>query len=135
MVEKTPEPEREPIGKQEGMPEQARPETKESLRREKTEDRERKERLSEEEQVVREQLEREIEKMKLTPELQEEAIKQAQGVQALQAKAKLEKLLAIAEEKGISFAVKVVKSMNDPYMLDVFHDTLARDELHKKFSR
>lgn len=131
-MEKTSEPEREPTEKQEGIPEQARPETKGLSDREKIEGRER---LTKEEQVVREELEREVAKMELTPELHKEAKKQAQGIQALQAKAKLQKLLAIAQEKGISFAVGVVKSMNDPYILDVFHDTLARDELHKKFPR
>ena len=46
------------------------------------------------------------------------------------AEAKVEKLVAIAIEKGVPYAVKVARQVEDYYSLDEFHDKLLTDELH-----
>ena len=88
----------------------------------------------EQEKEIQKQLRREIEMMELTPELQKEAVQKAKKIEFLGEKEKLEHLLIIAEEKGVEFAVRVAKEMNDPYVLDIFHDMLAKEGFYKKFS-
>ncbi|MDQ1284178.1 MAG: hypothetical protein QG620_526 [Patescibacteria group bacterium] len=43
---------------------------------------------------------------------------------------KIEKLVTLAEMKGIPHAVKVARHMEDNYVLDEFHDRLLGEELH-----
>ena len=88
---------------------------------------------AEEKEAIRQQIKREIEMMELTPELQDEAAKKAKKIEFLGEKEKLEHLLAIAEERGLVFAIDVAKNMNDPYVLDILHDILIREGLYKKF--
>ena len=47
-------------------------------------------------------------------------------------KGKLKELLDIGEEKGLSHAIEKAKQSNDPFLLDVFHDILAKDGSYKK---
>ena len=44
-------------------------------------------------------------------------------------------LLQIARDKGVIFAIQLVRKMNEPYLLDVFHDTLAREGFYKKMAQ
>ena len=46
---------------------------------------------------------------------------------------KIRKLLLVAKEKGVVWAVNVAKKMDDPYMLDLLHDALAKEGFYKKF--
>jgi len=46
------------------------------------------------------------------------------------AEGKIEKLVGLAMEKGVVYAVKVARHMEDNYTLDEFHDRLLADELH-----
>ncbi len=99
---------------------------------------ERKERKPEEkeaERVIREKLAKEIEEMKIPPELAVEARKKAKKIKDLDQKGKLKRLLELAQDKGVSFAVEVAKDMKDPFILDVFHDILAKEGLYKKFKK
>ena len=116
-------PEKEKIGER----------VEEELYVEKKEELEKRELLSEQEKIVREKLEKEVELMDLDPELKQEAEKKAEQIKFLGKKGKLKRLLDLAEEKGVIFAVKVAKDMKDPYTLDAFHDILAREGLYKKF--
>lgn len=50
-------------------------------------------------------------------------------------KEKIKKLLLIAEEKGVIYAVNMAKKMDDPYILDLFHDALAEQGFYKKFKK
>jgi len=43
----------------------------------------------------------------------------------------LKSLVDLAFEKGVYYATEVVKNLDNPFMLDEFHDVLV-DELHKK---
>jgi len=107
----------------------------EELYKEKREELKERELLIEKERAIREKLKEETAKMELIPNLREEAKEKAIQIRSLDKKGKLQRLLDIAEEKGVTFAMGVVKSMKDPYILDAFHDILARDELYKKFKK
>ena len=87
---------------------------------------EKKEVAAVQEKTIEEQLRREIAMMELSPELQEEAIKKPKKIEFLGEKEKLERLVALAEEKGSVFAVRVAKEINDPHILDNFHDVLIK---------
>ncbi len=78
------------------------------------------------EKTIEEQLRREIAIMELSPELEKEAIKKAKKIEFLGEKEKLERLVALAEEKGPVFAIRVAKEINDPHILDNFHDVLIK---------
>ena len=119
----------------EPVPEKIGERVVEELYVEKKEELEKRELLSEREKIIREKLEREIATMELSPEMTEEAKKKAKQIKALDVKGKLKQLLDLAEEKGVAFAIGVAKDMKDPYLLDIFHDILARNELYKKFAK
>jgi len=87
------------------------------------------------EKAVREKLKKEIDELTVSPELTVEAKKKAKKIKDLDQKGKLKRLLELAEEKGVSFAVQVAKSMKDPFILDLFHDILAKEGLYKKFKK
>lgn len=59
-------------------------------------------------------------------EIDAEIASQEQGVEA-----KVNNLVNIAMQKGVTHAVKVAKHLDDNYMLDSFHDKLMTDELHE----
>ena len=80
-----------------------------------------------------ETLRREIELMNLDPNLQQEAVTKAKKIQILAEEERLEELVKMAREKGVIFAVKTAQSMNDPYMLDMLHDLLAKNGYYKEF--
>lgn len=68
---------------------------------------------------------------------------QNQGVQnddviALQkeeAVGKIKKLLTVASTKDLYAAVELAKQTKDPYLIDLFHDILAKDQLYLKFKK
>ncbi len=96
---------------------------------------EKKEVLTEREKIIKEKLKREIELMKFSPKAQQKINFKAQKIKTLDAKGKITKLLDLAQVYGISFAVKVAQKLDDPYILDVFHDILAKDGFFKKFKK
>ena len=55
------------------------------------------------------------------------AAEKAKKIQTLGEEEKIEHLLEITKDKGIAFAVRVAKQMNDPYVLDTFHDILVKE--------
>ncbi len=71
-------------------------------------------------------------KLRASPTLEEEAKEQAQKIKSLALDEKLKKLLGLVSEKGIVFSVRVAKEINDPYLMDAFHDILIRDGYYKK---
>ncbi|MEK7061800.1 MAG: hypothetical protein AAB957_00895 [Patescibacteria group bacterium] len=85
-----------------------------------------------EEAITREALEREIAKMELDDSLKEEANQKVSIIQTLDEAEKIEHLLEITKEKGIAFAVSVAQKMNDPHILDTFHDILIKEWAHYK---
>lgn len=91
--------------------------------------------ISPDEKAVADELRKEIEIMELDDNLKDEAEKKAKKIEFLGEKEKLEHLLEIAREKGVVFAIQVAKRMNEPYLLDIFHDILAREGYYKDFTK
>ena len=89
--------------------------------------------ISQDEKIVSEELKREIELMEVEDNMKKQAEQKANKIQFLADDDKLKKLLEIAREKGVLFAIKVAKSMNDPFILDTLHDALAREGYYQKF--
>lgn len=85
------------------------------------------------EKLVSDELRREIEMMELDDNLKEEAKKKAEKISFLGEDKKIEHLLEIAKNKGVLYAIQVCKKMNDAYLLDIFHDVLAREGYYKEF--
>ncbi len=83
--------------------------------------------------AISQELRREIELMEIEPDLKEHALEKAQKIRLMAQDDKLQNLLDMAKQKGVVFAIKVAQSMNDPYILDTFHDLLAREGLYKDF--
>ena len=94
---------------------------------------EKREIVSDEVNLIREELEREVEMMKLDETLKKAAEVKAKAIGSLGDEEKIEHLFKIAREKGLSFAIKTAKDMNDPYILDTFHDILAKGGYYEKF--
>ena len=91
--------------------------------------------ISEDDKIVSAELRREIEMMELDDNTKVEAEKKAEKIEFLGEKEKIEHLLQMAREKGITFAIQVARKMNEPYLLDILHDTLANEGLYKQFAK
>ena len=90
---------------------------------------------SREDELVREEIKREIEIMNQDENLKKESESKAKKIQVLGEEEKIEHLFKIAKEKGVAYAVKIASNMNDPYILDIFHDVLVREGLWKRFEK
>jgi hypothetical protein len=90
---------------------------------------------SQQEKLVSSELMREIELMEADENAKGQAKKKAEKIQFLGEEEKIEHLLQIAKEKGVAFAIQVARKMNDPYLLDVFHDVLAKEGYYKNFTK
>ena len=71
--------------------------------------------------------------MELDDKAKSEAEAKAEKIDFLCEKEKIERLLDIAREKGLVFAIQVARKMNEPYLLDILHDTLAQEGFYKDF--
>ena len=89
--------------------------------------------LGHEKKKLREELEKEIEKVQLSPQARVQAQKEAEEIKKQTVQGKIRHLLDLAQAQGLAYAVEVARKMNDPYLLDLFHDTLAKEGLFKKF--
>lgn len=95
---------------------------------------EKKENLSDD-RIVSAELRREIEMMELDDKLKEEAQKKAEKIEFLGEKEKIGHLLDLARQRGVVFAIQVARRMNEPYLLDILHDTLAQEGFYKDFTK
>lgn len=86
-----------------------------------------------EDKSTREKIKEQIESIDLDDALTVQAQTHANDLKSQQAQVKIQSLLQIAQKKGVVFAVHVAKKMNDPYLLDMFHDALAQEGYYKKF--
>ncbi|MEK7510461.1 MAG: hypothetical protein AAB567_02840 [Patescibacteria group bacterium] len=74
-----------------------------------------------------------------TPQLPQEEEKEAKSyaeqMEGVAPEGKLERLLSLAETKGLVFVNKVIANMEsrDAFIVDKFHDTLAQDARFKRF--
>ena len=67
--------------------------------------------------------------------MKKESENKSKQIQFLGEEEKIKHLLDIAKQKGVIFALKVANNMNDPYVLDIFHDVLVREGLWKRFEK
>lgn len=80
-----------------------------------------------EEKFAREALTREVQLMEMDENFKKEAQKKAREIQYLAEEDKIEHLLTVAKEKGVVLAVALATNMNDPFILDMLHDILAKE--------
>ncbi|MSU54748.1 MAG: hypothetical protein EXS48_02890 [Candidatus Staskawiczbacteria bacterium] len=80
-----------------------------------------------------EKIKAQIENMVLGDDAKIQVQTHSNDFQSLEATGKIEKLLQLTKQKGVIFAVAVAKKMNDPYVLDTLHDTLAKEGYYKEF--
>lgn len=85
-----------------------------------------------EDELVVSELRKEIDMMELDDKAKAEAEKKAKKIEFLGEKEKIEHLLEMARKKGVLFAIQVARKMNEPYLLDILHDTLAQEGFYKK---
>jgi hypothetical protein len=91
--------------------------------------------ITSEEKIIREEIRQELDLMSQDENLKKESENKAKQIQVLGEEEKIENLLKLAKEKGVAYAVKVAQDMNDPYILDIFHDVLVREGMWKKFEK
>jgi len=89
--------------------------------------------ILQDEKVIAEELRREIELMDVDDNLKKQAEQKAGKISFLAEDEKLKKLLEIAREKGLVFAIQVAKKMNEPFLLDTLHDALAKEGYYQNF--
>ena len=85
------------------------------------------------EKIVSAELKREIEMMQLDPAMSKDAEVQREKIEYLGEQEKIEHLLTMAREKGLVFAIQIARKMNEPYLLDVLHDTLSKEGFYRDF--
>ncbi len=72
---------------------------------------------------------------KFTPltEKEQEEVEMREKEKELLVKDKIKNLLNLAEEKGLERSIKEAEKENDPFLLDVYHDVLAKEAAYKRF--
>lgn len=87
------------------------------------------------EKKIEKELMQEVELMRADPNLTDQAAAKSKKIGFLGEKEKIEHLLQIAKEKGVEAAIRVVKEMNDPYLLDRLRDMLAESDYYQNFKK
>jgi hypothetical protein len=84
-----------------------------------------------EQQAGVEELQKEIEKVSTIGAIS--AIKKGDiQIKNLDTNGKIARLLDLAKEKGVDFAINVAKGLDDPYLLDILHDKIIEKGIHKE---
>ncbi|MCX6761133.1 MAG: hypothetical protein NTZ84_03490 [Candidatus Nealsonbacteria bacterium] len=123
--------------KPEFQPEKSRESLIEDIYRKKGEELAEKESIQERERVELENIREEVARAEeAKPEIVESAKKEAGQIDHIGGKeVKLKRLLDVAEEQGLIFAVAVAQKMEDHFILDIFHDILIKEGFYKKFKK
>lgn len=74
-----------------------------------------------------------IEAMDVPEDVKAQLKTHASDLSDLGAEQTIQSLLSLAKSKGVVFSVNVARQMNDPYILDTFHDALAKEGYYKEF--
>ena len=85
--------------------------------------------------IVLEELRREVDRMEEDENAKINAEKEKEKISFLGEEEKIKHLLQLAREKGVAFAIQVARKMNEPFLLDILHDTLASEGYFKDFSK
>ena len=99
---------------------------------EKKQELEKKKEVRPEKEIIKEVIRKKVEEStqpKTTPRLQKVVIKKASQIKKRPKERQIELLTDLTFEKGIIHAIEVAKKLDDPYILDEFHDTLV-DKLY-----
>lgn len=91
--------------------------------------------LTKEEEQAKQQLSQELAGAAPPPAAQQKIQKHTEKIQGLPLKVKLERLVELAFEEGPLVAVRVAQRLNDAFLLDALHDTLAKDKLYEKLKQ
>ena len=91
------------------------------------------EEIQEQKEKIKIEMEKEIEKIKISPQMKTQAQQQADDIKKQTTQGKIKHLLELAQTQGLAYSVEVAKKMNDAYLLDLYHDELANNQLYKKF--
>lgn len=87
--------------------------------------------LSEAEKSTKEEIIKETERVQT--QASNDAISQsANDLLSMDDQAQLSELIKLTFSKGVAFALDVARKLENPLVLDTFHDLLARDELYYK---
>jgi len=70
-------------------------------------------------------------KKKVTDDNNGDVVGDAKKISQTDAESQIQTLVDLAMTKGVVYAVKVAKHLEDNYVLDMLHDNLLADELHK----
>jgi len=89
--------------------------------------------LTKKEEEKREEFKKEIEKIELPPIKKGETLREAEKIKGQTSQRQISQLLYLAQSKGLAFAIKIAKETKDPYLIDLFHDILAKEGMFKKY--
>ncbi len=91
--------------------------------------------VSEKKPERRESQEKEVPPPQFTPSYKRDSDekKEEEENKKLLVKREIKHLLALAEEKGLQHSIKEAQKKNDPFLLDIYHDVLAKDAAYKNF--
>jgi len=89
--------------------------------------------LTEKEIEVREKLKEEIKKLELPTQKRIAVLKESEKIKKQTVQRQIDYLLFLAQQKGLAFAIKAANATNDPFLIDLFHDILAKRGLYKNF--
>lgn len=91
--------------------------------------------LNEREQESKKKLEQDLEqwRQQYNAQADDDADDEYDQEQEENTQAKIKKFLIIAETKGLMKSINIVKKTNDPYLIDLYHDILCKDDLYLKF--
>ncbi len=64
---------------------------------------------------------------------QKEDDKREEDEKKLLVKKQIRDLIAVAETKGLEKSIKEARKKNDAFLLDIYHDVIAKDALFKRF--
>ncbi|MBI3335661.1 MAG: hypothetical protein HY001_04140 [Candidatus Portnoybacteria bacterium] len=87
--------------------------------------------LSEKEKELKEKIVEEA-KTPPPPQVKDDFSKTVSDLLSLDDQAQLGELVKLVFTKDARFAIKVARAMQNPLVLDTFHDLLARDEMYYK---
>jgi hypothetical protein len=83
-------------------------------------------------EIIKQAVSKRIQKVQPVPPVQQKVIVQkAQQIKTQPKEKQIQLLTELAFEKGIPHALEVVRRLDNPYLLDEFHDALV-DELYNK---
>lgn len=88
---------------------------------------------TESEKMVLKKLMQEVKLMESDEASRNEATQKANKILSMHEDGKLKELLSIAQQKGVVVAIQVAQKTNDPFLLDLLHDILAKEGYYKEF--